>query len=98
MDLLIQCFFVDCLVDLKRIEPFTYRFFIKAIVKLYVILDVGREAAVGEMRKADKLKDEIKKSVTSSRGRFKESLAILTVGIWVARQVLELNWREGLTG
>ena len=47
-------------------EPFTPRFFIKVIIKLYVISDVGRRAAVAELRRADKLAKEVKEGLTSS--------------------------------
>ena len=55
-------------------------FFIKVIVKLYVISDDGRQVAVAELR-ADKLEDEIKEGMTSIRCVFEESVTISTVGI-----------------
>ena len=60
----------------ERVESFTSHFVIKVIVQLYIISDVGREAAVAMSRRADKLKDRIKESVTSFRGVFEESVTI----------------------
>ena len=58
------------------VEPFTPNFFIKVIVKLYVTSDVRREAAVAELRRADKLKDEVNEIMTSFRGAFEDSVTI----------------------
>ena len=52
------------------------RFYTKVIVKLKVISDDGRQAAVAEMRRADKFEDKVKEGVTSFRGRFEESVTI----------------------
>ena len=46
------------------------------IVKLYVIWDVGRQTAVAELGRDDKLEDGVKQSVTSIRGGFEESVTI----------------------
>ena len=43
-------------------EPYTLYFFIKVIVKLYVVSDDIRQAAVAELRRADKLEDEVKET------------------------------------
>ena len=59
-----------------RPEPLRPHFFAKVIAKLYVISDHSRRAAVAEMRRADKLEDEVKKAVTSFRGGFEESVPI----------------------
>ena len=55
-----------------RAETLTPHFFVKVIVKLYVISDGGRQDAVAELRRADKLEDEVKQGVTSFRGGFEE--------------------------
>ena len=52
------------------VEPYTAHFFINVIVKLYVISDDGRHAAVAELRRADKLEDDVKESVATFRGGF----------------------------
>ena len=61
-------FLVDCVVG----------FFIKvrSIVKLYVISDDDRQAAIAMLRRADKLEDEFNEGVTSIRGGFEESVTI----------------------
>ena len=59
-----------------RADPLTLHFFVKVIVKLYVISDDGRQAAVAELRRADKLEDEVREGVTSFRGGFEESVPI----------------------
>ena len=46
-------FLDDCVVGWGRVEPRTPHFFIKVIVKLYLISDDGRQAAVTELRRAD---------------------------------------------
>ena len=56
------------------VEPYTPHFCIKVIVKLYVISDIRRQVAVAELRRADKLNDEVMESVTSFRGGFEESV------------------------
>ena len=43
-----------------RVEPFKLHFFIKVIVKLYVISNVGTEAVIAKLR-ADKLEDEVRR-------------------------------------
>ena len=55
---------------MRRVEPFTPHFFVKVIVKLYFISDVGRQAAAAE---GDKLEDEFKERVASFRGGFEEA-------------------------
>ena len=59
----------------KHLTP---HFFVK-VVKLYVISDDGSQAAVAELRRADKLEDEVKEGVTSFRGGFEESVPIWTM-------------------
>ena len=76
IDLLMPCFLIDCVVGLGRVESLKLHFFIKVIVKLYVISNDGRQAAVAELRRADKLEDEVKKGVTSFRGGFKKRVPI----------------------
>ena len=71
-----SCFLVDCVEGLGRTEPLTTHFFVKVIVKLYVISDDGRQAAVAELQIADKLEDEVKEGMTSSRGGIEESVPI----------------------
>ena len=46
------------------------------ILKLYVISDDGRQAAVAELRSADKLEDEVEEGMTSFRSEFEESVTI----------------------
>ena len=60
----------------RMVEPFTPNFFIKVIVKLYVISDVRRDAAVADLKRADKLEDEVKEIMTSFRGAFEDSVTI----------------------
>ena len=55
-----SCFLVDFVVGLgKGWTPHT-PFLYQTIVKLYVISDDGRKAAVAELSRADKLEDEVK--------------------------------------
>ena len=60
----------------EALNPSHPGFVIKVIVKLYVILDVGRRAAVAELRNVYKLKDEVKEGLTGFRGGFEESVTI----------------------
>ena len=65
-----------CVVGLgKRPTLHTY-LFIKVIVKLYVISDDGTQAAVAELRRANKLEDEVKEGVKSFIGGFEESVTM----------------------
>ena len=64
------------MVGLGKSETLHTHFFIKVNVKLYVISDVGRQAALAELRRADKLEDEVKKGLTSFRGGFEQSVTI----------------------
>ena len=57
-----------CGIGLGKVDPFTPYFFIKVFVQLYVILGDGRHATVAELRKVDKLDDEVQESGTSFRG------------------------------
>ena len=57
----------------RRIESLSHHFFIKYIVKLNVISDDDRQAAVAELRKVDKLEDEVRECVTSFRGGLKRA-------------------------
>ena len=59
----------------------TPNFFIKIIVKLYVISDDGKQAAVTELRRAVKLEDVVTESMTIFRSGIEESLMIWTMGI-----------------
>ena len=56
---------------LGRFEPLTSHFFIKVFVKLYVISNDGKQAAVAELRRTDKLKDEVKNGMTSVRDGYR---------------------------
>ena len=48
----------------------------KVIVKLYVISNDDRQAAITELRRADKLEDEVKEGVTNFSGGFEEGITI----------------------
>ena len=60
----------------EGLNPSHTNLFIKVIVKLYAILNDGRQAVVTELRRAYKLKDEVKESVTRFRGGFEDSVTI----------------------
>ena len=52
------------------VEPLTPRLCIKGIVRLYIISDDGRQA---DLRRAEKLEDDVKVGVASFRGGCDES-------------------------
>ena len=57
-------------------EILTPHFFVKIILKLYVISNDGRQAAVAELRRADMFRMRFKEGVTSFRGGFEESVTV----------------------